>query len=67
MPLCAHNALFGDEKMKYLLGIVSIIACLILSSFDTFRNEILLNAAIWGVAMSVIYMALVAMTPEPSD
>ncbi len=44
--------------MNYLLGIVSIVCCLVLVSFDTFTGSFLSNVAWWGAGMSVLYMIL---------
>ena len=53
--------------MKYLLGIVAIICCLILASFDSFTGSILKNVAWWGVGISIMYMALSTMDTSNSD
>jgi len=53
--------------MNYLLGIAAIIVCLILMSFDVFLSDIHLNVAAWGIAISIIYMALHAMNPKPAE
>ncbi len=44
--------------MNYLLGIVAIICCLILASFDSFTGSVLKNVAWWGVGMSILYIVL---------
>ena len=52
--------------MNYLLGIVSIVCCLILVSFDTFTGSVLSNVAWWGVGISVLYMILSAVEVKES-
>ncbi len=52
--------------MKYLLGIIALIGCLVLASFDTFTGSVFMNVAYWGVAMSILYMILSAMEPDDS-
>lgn len=52
--------------MNYLLGIVAIVCCLILVSFDTFTGSVLSNVAWWGVGMSVLYMILTAVEVKNS-
>ena len=44
--------------MKYLLGIVAIVCCLVISTFDAFLDNPLKNFAYWGVAISIVYMVL---------
>ena len=44
--------------MNYLLGIIAIVCCLVLVSFDTFTGSVILNVAWWGVGMSILYIIL---------
>ena len=44
--------------MNYLLGIIAVVCCLVLVSFDTFTGSVLSNVAWWGVGMSILYMIL---------
>ncbi len=53
--------------MNYLLGIVAIVCCLILASFDTFTGSVLTNVAWWGVGISIVYMVLSAMDRARAD
>ena len=53
--------------MKHLLGIASIISCLILASFDSFTGSVLSNVAWWGVGISIIYMVLSAVEGPSAD
>ena len=52
--------------MKYLLGIVAIVSCIVLSTFDSFPAAGLTNVAWWGVGISIIYMILSAMEDKLS-
>lgn len=52
--------------MNYLLGIVAIVCCLILTSLDTFTGSVLSNVAWWGAGMSVLYMILSAIEGKDS-
>lgn len=42
--------------MKYVLGIAAVVACLILSTFDSFLGTFYTNVAYWGAAISIIWM-----------
>ena len=53
--------------MKHLLGIVAIVSCIILSTFDSFVGSPLVNVAWWGVGISVVYMVLSTMQGKHSD
>lgn len=53
--------------MNYLLGIVAIICCFILSTFNVFPDNPINNAALWGVVVSVIYMLLSARTRKNAN
>lgn len=44
--------------MKHLLGIAAIVSCIILSTFDTFLDNPINNVALWGVVITIIYIAL---------
>ena len=52
--------------MNYLLGIIAIVCCLVLASFDTFTGSVLSNVAWWGAGMSVLYMILSAVEGKDS-
>ena len=51
--------------MKHLLGIASVVCCIVLSTFDTFLDDPINNVAYWGVVISIVYM--VVSTRSSSD
>lgn len=43
--------------MNYILGIVAIIVCLVLSTMNSFLDGFA-NVAYWGIVISIVYMVL---------
>lgn len=52
--------------MKFLLGVVAVLCCIVLSTFDAFLTSPLLNVAYWGIAVSVIYIILTIICKRES-
>ena len=53
--------------MNYLLGIVAIVCCFILSTFNVFLDNPINNVALWGIVVSVIYMLLSSISRKNTE